>query len=246
MRATGDGVIAHDLSKGIPLPDQSCEVVYHSHVLEHIPRDSAPDFLKECYRVLAPGGILRIAVPDLERICRTYIEKLELAAAGDTAAAHDYEWIMLEMYDQTVRNKSGGGMRDYIAAPRLHNPDFILQRIGEEGEGLIRALREPAAPATAAPRRSFFTRLKNVPGRLAGIYGRAVTRILLGKRNAMALEAGQMRLSGEVHQWMYDRYSLGRLLAATGFIDARQMPAAARTAPGSRSAARRRAAAFPC
>jgi SAM-dependent methyltransferase len=225
MRATGEGVIAHDLSKGIPLPDASCEVVYHSHVLEHIPRDKAADFLKECYRVLAPGGILRVAVPDLERICRTYLEKLELALAGDKAAANDYDWIVLELYDQAVRNKSGGGMRDYIAAPELKNPDFILERIGEEGEGLIRALRATASDSAPAPRRSFFTRLRNVPNRLRQLYGRVVTRVVLGKKNAAALDAGLMRLSGEVHQWMYDRYSLGVLLESAGFQDARKMGA---------------------
>jgi 2-hydroxychromene-2-carboxylate isomerase len=41
-------------------------VVYHSHVLEHLPKDAAPRFVGECYRVLAEGGILRVVVPDLD------------------------------------------------------------------------------------------------------------------------------------------------------------------------------------
>jgi SAM-dependent methyltransferase len=220
MVATGEGVIAHDISTGIPLPDQSCEVVYHSHVLEHIPRADAPAFLQECFRVLIPGGIIRIAVPDLERIVRTYLEKMEKAVAGNADAADDYDWIMLELYDQAVRNKSGGGMRDYIAEGELRNEPFVLERIGDEGRGLIRALRgTPVRVATV--RRPLSARIRNIPGRLAQIFRRIVFRLLLGRKAAKAFSVGSMRLSGEIHQWMYDRYSLSRLLASVGFRDAR-------------------------
>ena len=65
----GPEVIQHDLSRGIPLPDASCDVVYHTAVLEHMRRSDAAAFLAECYRVLKPGGIVRVGVPDLERIC---------------------------------------------------------------------------------------------------------------------------------------------------------------------------------
>src|SRR6185437_7104009 len=45
-------VRAHDLQKGIPFPDGTFDVVYHSHVLEHFPKQFAPSFLRECHRVL--------------------------------------------------------------------------------------------------------------------------------------------------------------------------------------------------
>jgi SAM-dependent methyltransferase len=48
--------ILWDLSKGIPFADQTFDVVYHCHVIEHIDRDNALDFVKECYRVLKTGG----------------------------------------------------------------------------------------------------------------------------------------------------------------------------------------------
>ncbi len=41
-------------------------------------------------------------------------------------------------------------------------------------------------------------------------------RCLLGKEYG-ALEIGRFRLSGEIHQWMYDRVSLARLLEDLGF-----------------------------
>lgn len=41
----------------------------------------------------------------------------------------------------------------------------------------------------------------------------------LTQRDRLALGIGRFRLDGEVHQWMYDRFSLARLLQEAGFID---------------------------
>ena len=54
-----------DVQKGLPFSDETFDVVYHSHLLEHLPREAALPFIKECYRVLRRGGIIRVAVPDL-------------------------------------------------------------------------------------------------------------------------------------------------------------------------------------
>lgn len=65
----------HDLVKGIPAADNSLEVVYHSHLLEHLTNVEGIAFIAACYRVLQPGGILRILVPDLELWSKNYIER---------------------------------------------------------------------------------------------------------------------------------------------------------------------------
>ena len=58
---------------GLPLPDGCASRVFASHMLEHLffPRD-VKFFLAELRRVLAPGGALRIAVPDLEQCIAAY------------------------------------------------------------------------------------------------------------------------------------------------------------------------------
>ena len=89
--ARGNSVIGHDLRKGISFPDGKFDVVYHSHLLEHFPRAQALPFLRECYRVLKPGGIIRVAVPDLERIARVYLQAFEEAVQGDEQGQHNYE-----------------------------------------------------------------------------------------------------------------------------------------------------------
>lgn len=66
FRSIPDNIIVHNLAKGIPFPDGSVDVVYHSHLLEHLDRDVAERFLREVQRVLRLGGIQRIVVPDLE------------------------------------------------------------------------------------------------------------------------------------------------------------------------------------
>jgi SAM-dependent methyltransferase len=56
----------------IPFPDSSVEVVYSSHMIEHLDRREAEAFLCEVRRVLRPGGIVRLAAPDLELLVASY------------------------------------------------------------------------------------------------------------------------------------------------------------------------------
>ena len=70
--------------------------------------------LKRCRQVLRPGGTLRAVVPDLERIVQLYLSSFEKCVAGDQRAAAQYDWAMIEMYDQTVRERSGGEMLAYV------------------------------------------------------------------------------------------------------------------------------------
>jgi predicted SAM-dependent methyltransferase len=57
--------IHYDLSYGIPFEDESVNIIYSSHFLEHLPRKTALNLLSESYRVLKSGGIIRICIPDL-------------------------------------------------------------------------------------------------------------------------------------------------------------------------------------
>jgi predicted SAM-dependent methyltransferase len=211
------GVIQHDLSRGIPLPDSSCDVVYHAAVLEHLRRSDATAFLAECYRVMKPGGILRVGVPDLEKSCQLYLSRLATALKGDEAASHDYDWIMLELFDQTVREKSGGGMLDYLRQNPLPNEAFVYERIGEEGRQLVKdLLGKDSLGKRSLP---YFHRLLKGLHSLPGVAKRRILQWLFRADSKRALEIGRFRLAGEVHQWMYDRYSLARLLCLTGFRD---------------------------
>jgi len=67
--------IRRDVTRGLPFRSESVDFIYSSHLLEHMHKDDAEAFLRECYRVLKVGGVLRLVVPDLEALCRAYISK---------------------------------------------------------------------------------------------------------------------------------------------------------------------------
>lgn len=57
-----------DIARALPFPDGAAAFIFIEHCVEHVSLYQVIDFLKECWRVLQPGGVLRIAVPSLERI----------------------------------------------------------------------------------------------------------------------------------------------------------------------------------
>lgn len=78
----GDPVeVAWDLSRPLPFPDGSAAAVFHEHLLEHIPLAGGTALLAECFRVLRPGGLLRVGVPDAGRLLLSYAGDREYVAA---------------------------------------------------------------------------------------------------------------------------------------------------------------------
>ena len=61
-----------DVTRPLPYPDASFEAAFGSHVLEHLTPGEADALLRELRRVLRPGGVLRLAVPDLDRVIASY------------------------------------------------------------------------------------------------------------------------------------------------------------------------------
>lgn len=127
------GIEHANAARRLPLASRSVDVVYACHMLEHLDRADAAAFLAEARRVLTSGGVLRIAVPDLERMiagysrtrdadafvaqsmlgrarARSVRERLSLTFAGDPG----HKW----MYDarSLVRLLTEAGFVD--AAPR--------------------------------------------------------------------------------------------------------------------------------
>jgi len=87
-----DAVRFGDIVKGLPIADGSVQGIYASHVLEHLSYAEFGTALDHTFRLLAPGGIFRLVVPDLKIRAQKYIERLESGQAGANAwfmrAAH--------------------------------------------------------------------------------------------------------------------------------------------------------------
>jgi predicted SAM-dependent methyltransferase len=59
--------------KGLPFAEGRVDFIYSSHTFEHFTYEQSLALTKECLRVLKPGGILRIVVPDLARLVDDYL-----------------------------------------------------------------------------------------------------------------------------------------------------------------------------
>lgn len=209
-------IVRHDVTRPLPFPDAHFDAVYHAHLFEHLPPRQAPALLAECRRVLRPGGVLRVVVPDLEQLARLYLDAVERAWVGDDEAARRHRWLVLEMYDQATRETPGGAMLPYL---RDEPTSLAWYRLGADG-AIIRAHLEQAQPAPSRWR-----------GWLFGSWRERLIRWLLGTEYE-ALQVGRFRRSGEVHQWMYDRVALRALLETAGFAAVRVVEPTVSDIPG--------------
>ena len=58
----------------LPFKDESLQRIYSEHVLEHVPLEIGIRFLRDAHRALASGGVIRIAMPDLDDLIEGYRE----------------------------------------------------------------------------------------------------------------------------------------------------------------------------
>ncbi len=104
MRGT---MVRRNLKNGIPFPGGFADAAYHSHVMEHIPRDAVVGFHKEILRVLKPGGIQRLCLPDLEQLVHEYTRSLAADDMTDDAARR-HDTSVADMLEQCVRDAPAG------------------------------------------------------------------------------------------------------------------------------------------
>jgi ubiquinone/menaquinone biosynthesis C-methylase UbiE len=88
--APGPGVDhVADAAERLPFDDGTFSVVYASHVLEHVPWYLTERALREWARVLAPGGLLEVWVPDGLKIARAFVEAEDGLASGGGGGGED-------------------------------------------------------------------------------------------------------------------------------------------------------------
>ena len=95
--------------------DKTFDAVYAYHVFEHLTPSHGQRCAQQIFSALKAGGIFRISVPDLEDACRHYLDTLR--AAGDDATPQNlvrYRWAVMAIFEQMVRERSGGLMREAI------------------------------------------------------------------------------------------------------------------------------------
>jgi ubiquinone/menaquinone biosynthesis C-methylase UbiE len=121
-------------AKSIPLANNSVGVMYSCHMLEHLDKQDARAFLIEAQRVLVSGGILRLALPDISKQVKEYIEtgdadafidKTKLTRTRPRTVAQRLKYLLLGdrdhlwMYDgpSLVRFMRDAGFQDVRIMP---------------------------------------------------------------------------------------------------------------------------------
>lgn len=82
--------IHHDIRFGLPFRDESVPHVFSSHFLEHLEREEARKLLKDCYRVMKKGGIIRIVVPSLDEAADSLRLAYENYKLGNTESIQKF------------------------------------------------------------------------------------------------------------------------------------------------------------
>jgi len=107
LNALPESIVVHDLRKRLPFGDGSADAVYHSHFLQTLDRDVIPGFMREVGRVLKPGGIHRIVVLNLEKLCAEYLAHLRLCETDPGARATHDDYIA-RIIELMVRKEAWG------------------------------------------------------------------------------------------------------------------------------------------
>src|SRR5689334_24256769 len=64
------GEVYIDFTRRFPLRSESFALIFSEHAIEHISEEAGLRFVSECFRVLRPGGVLRLTTPDLRKLDR--------------------------------------------------------------------------------------------------------------------------------------------------------------------------------
>lgn len=125
----------YDCRHHLPFPDNSVSMIFTEHFMEHINyTEDVPYFLDECLRVLKPGGVIRIAVPDAEKYIEAYVERDWTKLAKLSTYINKYHFdehfksqyhTMMEPLNFIFRQ---GGHHQY--AWDYENMAFVLEKYG--------------------------------------------------------------------------------------------------------------------
>lgn len=104
-----------DIQNLSTFPSESVDMIYASHVLEHIPRGKLEQTLLEWNRVLKRGGVLRFGVPDFDSLIAIYkesgnnVEKIVSQLMGEDGEYDDHHTIWNRSFAEKVLRKTGFG-----------------------------------------------------------------------------------------------------------------------------------------
>ncbi len=134
--------VSWDVRAPFPLPAGSCSRIFHEHFLEHLDVADGVKFLRDCHRLLAPEGVLRVAMPDLSECVRQYCENDWRDKPW--MKKYGYEWIQTRGENLNIAFR-------YWDHRWLYDREELHRRLLESGFATVRdcGWRESAVPDLA-------------------------------------------------------------------------------------------------
>jgi predicted SAM-dependent methyltransferase len=114
-----------DVSRRFPFASGSVEAVFSCHLLEHLTPDVAMNCLRESFRILCTGGIIRVGVPDLDLLVRQY----------DPTSPDDFVYRVFESRQVRDKNRHHWMYNDRSLAGALAAAGFIAAKRWEYRTG---------------------------------------------------------------------------------------------------------------
>ncbi|MBD3307172.1 methyltransferase domain-containing protein [candidate division KSB3 bacterium] len=120
-------IVIHDLRTPFPWDDNSVDVIYSSHTLEHLTREEGRVFLSECARILRYHGLIRLLVPDLEVLVTRY-------RAGEVKADEFIDALVID-YTSAQDGAFRKCLAPFLRAPHkcLYDTPLLSHILGELG-----------------------------------------------------------------------------------------------------------------
>ena len=152
-------MLYHDLTEPLPFAENSFDAVNCYHVYEHLLHKEADFFTREIHRVLKPGGIYRVSVPNLECIAGEYLKYLEASLQDPNEQnIKRYRWTVMKLIEQSIREKTGGLMLEAIQKGEFDRA-YVKGHYGEAFDVFFEPPKKQQQMAAASPPKSFIKRL---------------------------------------------------------------------------------------
>jgi len=130
--------VVWDLRRGLPFPSESCSAVFGEHVIEHLAKEDAEQLVRECYRALQNGGVLRLSTPDAGRFLRSY--------SGDGVFLRDPRFVPKA---ETLMDRVNMMMREYGQHLWVYDSESLILLLRKAG---FSAATEQQFEVSAHPR----------------------------------------------------------------------------------------------
>jgi hypothetical protein len=127
-------VIYGNISEKVLVPEGTAQAAYASHVLEHLTLEEAKRAIQNTFRMLAPGGVFRVIVPNLRTRAERYLQDLD---AGDPEAASNFMRYSLLGLEQRPRGLIRTLRRAFSGTPHLWMWDTVSMGAELERAGFV-------------------------------------------------------------------------------------------------------------